>query len=73
MDWDKGEYEPWVAGWMLGKYAQFTRWPTTGECDDYIDGFCMGCTELGEYDLWLETLKSYVTPATPDCVRQYLK
>ena len=59
MDWSKGEYQPWEAGWQLGKYQQYTRWPTEQEFDQWIDGFCTGCAEIAEHHIWDLRLREY--------------
>lgn len=64
MDWSKGEYNAWVAGWLLGKYKQYTRFPTEPEFDEWIDGFCIGCAENAEHNIWDQRLREY----TEGCV-----
>lgn len=59
MDWSKGEYQPWVAGWLLGKYEQYTRFPAESEFDEWIDGFTTGCAENGEHHIWDVRLRDY--------------
>ena len=59
MDWSKGAYVAWEAGWLLGKYQQYTRWPNEAELDDWLDGFELGCAELGEHNLWIQQLTAY--------------
>ena len=59
MDWSKGEYNPWVAGWLLGKYEQYTRVPAESEFDEWIDGFTTGCAENGEHHIWDVRLRDY--------------
>lgn len=60
MDWSKGEYDPWQAGWLLGKYEQYTRWPTAAELDEWLEGFKLGCTEVCEYHIWRQRLGEYI-------------
>ena len=60
MDWSKGEYDPWQAGWLLGKYQQYTRFPVEAELGEWMEGFQLGCAELGEYHIWRQRLGEYI-------------
>ena len=60
MDWSKGEYNPWVAGWLLGKYEQYTRFPTAAESAEWLEGFKVGCAEVCEYEIWQQRLNEHI-------------
>jgi hypothetical protein len=64
MDWSKGEYDAWVAGWLLGKYEQYTRFPTDDELDEWLEGFKTGTAEVGEFHLWKKHLATHINGKT---------
>lgn len=55
------DYVPWQAGWLLGKYQQYTRWPTPTEFDEWLEGFQVGTTEVCEYHIWPQRLREYTS------------
>ena len=59
MDWSKGEYDPWQAGWLLGKYQHYTRWPTEAEFVEWLAGYHLGVAEVCEYHIWPTRLREY--------------
>ncbi len=59
MDWSKGEYDAWQAGWMLGKYQHYTRFPIEPEFEDWLAGFHVGTAEVCEYHIWPTRLREY--------------
>lgn len=64
-DEDPVEYDPWLAGWLLGKYQQRQRWPDRHELDEWIEGFQIGCTEVAEHHIWRKRLKEYLEEDEP--------
>lgn len=61
MDWsNNGEWQAWEAGWLLGKYQQYTRFPNAEELDEWLEGFQVGTTEVCEYHIWRQRLGEYI-------------
>lgn len=56
----KEEYDPWVAGYVLGKYQQYNGWPAENQLSEWLEGFKVGTTEVGEFQVWKQRLGEYV-------------
>lgn len=55
-----GDYDPWVDGWLLGKYGQASPWHSPGDIEEWIEGFRVGCAEVGEHHLWERRLECHL-------------
>lgn len=53
------KYDPWIVGWMLGKYQQYQPWPDESQIDEWLEGFKVGTTDVGEYHIWQQRLREY--------------
>ena len=66
--------DPWVAGRMLSKFGFYQHWPSESECEEWIDGFIMGCAESGKYPAWREELNKYTEESSaPVYIEKYAK
>ncbi|WP_020395387.1 hypothetical protein [Thiolinea disciformis] len=68
------DYDAWGAGWLLGKYQQYQPWPDESQLDEWIDGFKVGTTEVGEFHIWPQQLWEYSQGMNaPDYVIKYAR
>jgi hypothetical protein len=54
------ENDPWVLGWLCGKYQQAGPVPCGDDFDLWLSGFETGCTENGEHHVWRQRLYEHV-------------
>ena len=59
------DYDPWVAGRLLGKYQQYQRWPKKEELQEWLNGFIAGCADVAEYSIWQKRLAEYADGRDP--------
>lgn len=57
---DDDPNDPWVRGWLSGKYSQNVALPLDGEYEFWIEGFVAGCLAVGLYRNWESSLGVYV-------------
>ena len=60
MDFEANVEDPWVRGWLAGKYAQPVVLPVLGEFEEWMGGFETGCAEVAEHHIWERRLGEYI-------------
>lgn len=54
------ENDPWVHGWLAGKYGDPVPLPVGESFWEWLDGFESGCVEVAEHHIWRLRLGEYL-------------